>query len=54
MNEEWTDMINICIRDQCSFDFLKYKYNLKYYTINPRDRPILKMDHSDTRERKIK
>lgn len=51
MNNEWTKLVGICIRDQISFDFLKDKYNIKYKNINPTDRPILKVDHGNIKNR---
>ena len=54
MNEEWTKMINICHRDQISFDYLKWKYKIKYHTIDREHRPIFKVSHSDITNRNIK
>ena len=51
MNEEWTKMINVCPRDQVSFDYLKWKHNIFYNTIDPDYRPIFKVDHSDITNR---
>ena len=45
MNEHWTEMVRKCIRDQISFDFLKWLYKIKYNTINSDYRPILKVAH---------
>jgi len=53
MNEEWTKMINICHRDQVSFDYLKWKYNIFYKAIDSDYRPIFKVNHSDITNRVV-
>ena len=37
-NNEWTQLINICRRDQLSFDYLLYKYNINYKRYNYEDK----------------
>jgi len=45
MNEFWTKLVNICIRDQASFDFVKTLYKINHKNLNIEDRPILKIQH---------
>ena len=45
MNEKWEMLLNYCIRDQISFDYLKWEYKIKYNTIDIEDRPIFKFRH---------
>ena len=54
INEEWEKCINICHRDQLSFDFLLWKHNVKYQSIPIKQRPVLKCSHSEKGEIKIR
>tara|TARA_Y100000389_G_C17439236_1_gene507540 strand:- start:692 stop:2119 length:1428 start_codon:yes stop_codon:yes gene_type:complete len=53
MNEEWSKMINICHRDQASFDYLKWKYKIYYNVIDIEHRPCFKVKHYDSSTRRI-
>lgn len=46
-NKLWFEFINICIRDQASFDYVKWKSNINYNQIPIKDRPIFKVKHSE-------
>ena len=37
-NKEWCEKINICRRDQISFDFLLYKHNINYFRFSYKDK----------------
>ena len=45
MNEFWTQLVNICIRDQVSFDFVKWHFKINHKTLDSDERPILKIQH---------
>ena len=44
--EKWCELINVCHRDQASFDFLLWLYKIDYVSIPFHQRPISKTKHS--------
>jgi hypothetical protein len=47
-SEYWTECINICRRDQLSFDFLLYKYNINYKKFTFQHKILLFKRHEHT------
>ena len=52
-SEEWEKLIKICIRDQISFDYLLWKYNINYirYPIKYRNNVIIRIKHENPKFR---
>jgi len=50
-SEEWTRLVNIVHRDQVTFDYLLWKYDLKYRRDENKNIPITKMPHVNPRTR---
>lgn len=46
MNEEWERCIELCHRDQLSFDFLLWNLNINFQSIDIKNRPVVKCSHS--------
>jgi GT2 family glycosyltransferase len=44
--DRWLELIQICHRDQASFDFLTWLYKIDYNSIPYNERPIFKVKHS--------
>ena len=44
--EKWCELINVCHRDQASFDFLLWLYKIDYVSVPLHQRPISKTTHS--------
>ena len=53
---EWSELLNICIRDQMSFDYLLLKHNVKFNRLSIKDRHYImeKVPHINAINRKYK
>lgn len=53
-SNSWSNLVNICRRDQASFDYLLWKYNVKFHRYPYKDKPVYLTKHVSPKNRFIK
>ena len=51
--QAWKSCIEMCRRDQISFDYLLFKYNVNYMRLPFKDKPLTKIKHRNPHNRNI-